>query len=435
MSHYDYTFKILLLGDASVGKEEFAKRFCYNIFNPSEGLTIGVDFHVKTIELNNTKIKLQIWDVGGEERFRFLLPTYCLGANAAFFMYDITRASSLTHLPEWVRIITEKAGNIPIMLVGTKLHLDQHRVISREEGISIAEWYNLSSFVEISSRTGENVENAFKIMIELTLGDHGRSNYIDSLRGGENPLTEILRRIPNTSPSEMYQEPPEFKINEKLILRLENNRTNIYVSGRLFSQCKYLLLNISSNKIKEYENIDSIDEAAENLDRSLETRSSSFIISPYTEFWGHCSNLQAWYEHDYDTRLLHRNLAFPLLRALARANDTLAKKVFKEELALRLETGYPSVVIFLVSEGYLDELTEEELDTILENPKFIKSIPNWFTKFKDIPEWFEEKIRKKLMEMTCLYCGCQITEHIILEFLKGKPMRCEYCYTNFIKEE
>ena len=112
MPNYDYTFKILLLGDASVGKTSFTKRYCYNIFNPSERLTIGVDFHVKTIELNNKTIKLQIWDVGGEERFRFLLPTYCLGANAAFLLYDTTRPATLDNIPEWTSIVRQKGGKI-----------------------------------------------------------------------------------------------------------------------------------------------------------------------------------------------------------------------------------------------------------------------------------------------------------------------------------
>lgn len=74
MSSYDYTFKVLLLGDAGTEKSAFTKRYCYNLYNPRERLTIGVDFHVKTIEVQGKRIKLQIWDVGGEERFRFSLP-------------------------------------------------------------------------------------------------------------------------------------------------------------------------------------------------------------------------------------------------------------------------------------------------------------------------------------------------------------------------
>ena len=170
MSSYDYTFKILLLGDASVGKTSFTKRYCYNIFNPSERLTIGVDFHIKTVEFPNKAIKLQLWDVGGEERFRFLLPTYCLGANAAFLLYDITRPATLDNITEWITIVRQKAGTIPIMLVGAKLDLEKtQRQVERDYGIQIAEKNNMASFVEISSKENVNVDEAFKVLTELTL--------------------------------------------------------------------------------------------------------------------------------------------------------------------------------------------------------------------------------------------------------------------------
>jgi small GTP-binding protein len=170
MANYDYTFKILLLGDASVGKTSFTKRYCYNIFNPSERLTIGVDFHVKTIELNNKRIKLQLWDIGGEQRFRFLLPTYCLGANAAFLLYDITRPNTLDNISEWMTIVRLKGGPIPIMLVGSKLDLAQsQREVQRDYGIQIAEKNEMASFVEISAKDNLNVDDAFKVLTELTL--------------------------------------------------------------------------------------------------------------------------------------------------------------------------------------------------------------------------------------------------------------------------
>ena len=159
----------MLLGDASVGKTSFSKRYCYNIFNPAERLTIGVDFLVKTIELHDKKVKLQIWDVGGEERFRFLLPTYCLGANAAFLLYDITRPPTLDNIPEWVSIVRQKAGSIPIVLVGSKIDLNSQRQVSRDYGIQISERNNFSGFGEISSKTGQNVNKTFEVLTELTL--------------------------------------------------------------------------------------------------------------------------------------------------------------------------------------------------------------------------------------------------------------------------
>lgn len=170
MPNYDYTFKILLLGDASVGKTSFTKRYCYNIFNPSERLTIGVDFHVKTIDLRGLKVKLQIWDVGGEERFRFLLPTYTLGANAAFLLYDITRPATLDNITEWTSIVRQKAGEIPIMLVGAKLDLAKsQRKVPREHGISVAESNKMKGFSELSSKDNVNVNEAFETLTELSL--------------------------------------------------------------------------------------------------------------------------------------------------------------------------------------------------------------------------------------------------------------------------
>ena len=170
MTTYDYTFKILLLGDANVGKTSFAKRYCYNLFNPSERMTIGVDFHVKTIEINDKKIKLQIWDMGGEERFRFLLPTYCLGANGAFLLYDITRSSTLDNIQEWSSIVRQKGGDIPIIIIGSKLDLaETQRQIPTEHGVQIAEKNKFAEFLEISAMNNVNVDNAFSILTEFII--------------------------------------------------------------------------------------------------------------------------------------------------------------------------------------------------------------------------------------------------------------------------
>jgi len=166
---YDYTFKIILLGEPEVEKTTLAQRYCLDLFNPSERLAIGVDFYVKTIEIQGKKIKLQIWDVGGEERFRFLLSTYCLGANAAMIIYDITNSKTLDQITEWTKIVREKASDIPIMLIGNNLDSEEFRELNREEGIKIAKKYNLSSYSEISTKTGQNVEKSFESLTEILL--------------------------------------------------------------------------------------------------------------------------------------------------------------------------------------------------------------------------------------------------------------------------
>ncbi|MCK4687213.1 MAG: GTP-binding protein, partial [Candidatus Lokiarchaeota archaeon] len=115
MTDYDFTYKILMLGDASVGKTSLTIRYISGFFLEDLKLTIGVDFYSKTTNFKDKKVKLQIWDFGGEERFRFLLHQYCKGANGAFFLYDITNSTTLDHLPDWTSIIREHAGDIPIM--------------------------------------------------------------------------------------------------------------------------------------------------------------------------------------------------------------------------------------------------------------------------------------------------------------------------------
>jgi len=160
----------------------------------------------------------------------------------------------------------------------------------------------------------------------------------------------------------------EFIINKFLKLKLIDDTTFIYVKGQPFGQCKYLLLNILTEDVEFLDDIESIDEAAEKLDISLERENvSERSIPPETEFWGHSSNLQVWAESGYDTCLLHSNLAFPLLKKLSMVGDINAKNVFKEEIAKRFASGYPSVVRFLSYEGYLDNLEEGELEPLIES--------------------------------------------------------------------
>lgn len=154
----------------------------------------------------------------------------------------------------------------------------------------------------------------------------------------------------------------EYQINAHITLKLEFLETVIYIDNVIFIACKSLLLNTSVDELKELEYITSIDD----LEQRLESPSSIFTkkiakISPETRFWAHCSNIQAWVESDYDTRLLHSNLAFPLLKKLVTVGDLGALRVFKEEIVKRLESGFPSVIYFLINEGYTDYISREDL--------------------------------------------------------------------------
>lgn len=157
------------------------------------------------------------------------------------------------------------------------------------------------------------------------------------------------------------------------MLKFEDGLTTIYVNGELFNfYCKRLLLNIDLNEIHEYDQIDSIDEAIEIIRNRQVLEDDIGVIPEEDEFWGHCSNLHYWYLNKYDTRTLHRNLAFPLLKALSKAGDKLAKKVFNEEIAKRFSSGHLPVMLYLLSLGYISYLETEEIEVLVENTNFSK---------------------------------------------------------------
>jgi len=164
----------------------------------------------------------------------------------------------------------------------------------------------------------------------------------------------------------------EFKVNNYITLRLgEDGKSKIYIKDQLFRQCKYLLLDIPIEKITSFDMIKSIDEASEKLNHSLEEGKYKHQIPAEVEFWGHCSNLQVWSESNYNTRLLKSNLAFPLLKKLTEIGDITAKKVFCEEIALRLKNGSEGSISFLINNKFHNYLSREELfESLLDVKEF-----------------------------------------------------------------
>jgi len=161
----NYNFKILVAGEGGVGKTTFLHKYVTGTFMLDTHMTIGVQFHVKTIHVGDVAYTLQLWDLGGQDRFRFMLPSYTLGAKGALLLYDTTRISSLTSLEEWVGVCRTNDKNLPILLCGSKADLLQDRSISPEFVKSYLEPLNLFDYLEISAKTGQNVERAFEILL------------------------------------------------------------------------------------------------------------------------------------------------------------------------------------------------------------------------------------------------------------------------------
>lgn len=225
----------------------------------------------------------------------------------------------------------------------------------------------------------------------------------------------------------------KFSINDHLELRLENNKTNIYVNNELFIQCKYLLLNISIEETDNLKDINSIDEAVAKLNRSFEFSSQKEIkISPEVQFWGHCSNLQAWYENNYNSCLIHSNIAFPLLRKLTEAGDLLANKVFKEEIAKRFEIGHLGTVQFLLYNNYLNFLNNVELECLLEqsSPILIENILNQLKKLM-ISSLTNYRTIKDLIDLI-LFIDLKFNRTILIEIFENFPQKYQEQFAKLV---
>jgi hypothetical protein len=195
----------------------------------------------------------------------------------------------------------------------------------------------------------------------------------------------------------------EFKVNKYLSVKLENSKTNIYVNGEFFIICKFLLIDLPYSNSIALDELLSIDEL--ELDNSLEGSDPyDYKITPEIEFWGHCSNLQVWAENGYNTNLLHRNLAFPLLKKLTEAGDPVAKKVFKEEIARRFSSGFKPVVLYLLRENYLKFLNEHELDTLLDSIKGNQDLFNKISLLKEKPLKFIHYVDETRSIIKCALC-------------------------------
>lgn len=176
----------------------------------------------------------------------------------------------------------------------------------------------------------------------------------------------------------------EFIINQYITVKLEAKETVIYIEGERFQQCKALLLNIPIDDLEKFSEIESIDEVAEMLNWDVDEGQEGVVydIPPETEFFGHCSNLQAWYEHGYNINLLHTNLAFPLLQKLTDIGDPLAKKVFREEIIKKIASGDPSVIKFLNNQRYFDYLDDHDYNLDFEYPKELSQSDFFMTLMK-----------------------------------------------------
>jgi len=164
-----YQFRLILIGDSTVGKSSLLKSFTDSKFCEVSDPTVGVDFFASLIEVNDgTRIKLQCWDTAGQERFRSITKSYYRNSVGVLLVYDITNHASFEHIPLWMMEAKRHIEpHTPVFaLIGCKLDLVQgSREVSTEEARAFADQHNLH-FIETSSRTGVNVREAFQAVTQ-----------------------------------------------------------------------------------------------------------------------------------------------------------------------------------------------------------------------------------------------------------------------------
>jgi small GTP-binding protein len=161
-------YKVLLLGDTTVGKTCFLMKYTDKTFQDIHMATIGLDYRLKTMKLKSGKnIKLQIWDTAGQDRFRAITKNYYKGANGIILIYDVTNAQTFENVKNWISQIKEEANpNVVIYLAGNKIDLpEETKSVSTEAGQRMADEYKLL-FKEASAKAGKNVNEIFQELVE-----------------------------------------------------------------------------------------------------------------------------------------------------------------------------------------------------------------------------------------------------------------------------
>ncbi|RMZ18619.1 hypothetical protein D0859_17243 [Hortaea werneckii] len=166
-------FKLVFLGEQSVGKTSLITRFMYDSFDSTYQATIGIDFLSKTMYLEDRTVRLQLWDTAGQERFRSLIPSYIRDSSVAVVVYDITSQKSFQQTRKWVDDVRGERGNdVIIVLVGNKTDLNEKREVTAAQGEEEAKKHNLM-FIETSAKVGHNVKALFKRIAQALPGMEG----------------------------------------------------------------------------------------------------------------------------------------------------------------------------------------------------------------------------------------------------------------------
>ncbi|KAI8368509.1 ras-related protein rab-like protein-6A [Blakeslea trispora] len=166
-------YKLVFLGEQSVGKTSLITRFMYDTFDNTYQATIGIDFLSKTMYLEDKTVRLQLWDTAGQERFRSLIPSYIRDSSVAVIVYDISNRQSFINTSKWIDDVrAERGEEVIIVLVGNKSDLNDKREVTVEDAEKRSKELNVM-YIETSAKAGHNVKNLFKKIAQSLPGIDG----------------------------------------------------------------------------------------------------------------------------------------------------------------------------------------------------------------------------------------------------------------------
>ncbi|XP_030576616.1 ras-related protein Rab-19-like [Archocentrus centrarchus] len=185
---FDFLFKLILIGDSNVGKTCVVQNFKSGIFSEKQQNTIGVDFTVRTLDIEGRKVKMQVWDTAGQERFRTITQSYYRSAHGAMITYDITRRATFDSVKHWIKEVElYGAANVVLVLIGNKCDLEQERQVQFQEACSLAKERGILAALETSAKGSQNVDEAFMVMARELLSRNGLNVQHEDLENKNTP--------------------------------------------------------------------------------------------------------------------------------------------------------------------------------------------------------------------------------------------------------
>lgn len=172
----EFVFKITVLGEAAVGKTSLLNRFCEGSFQEDYKPTLGANIIRKDVSIEETvKVRLIMWDLAGQEKYNVIRSMYFQGCEGALFVYDVTRYNTFDSIKsKWLRDFQKYIRKKGVyVLIGNKTDMQEERVVTSEKGKELADDIKASHFIETSARLGENIEEAFLLLVKQILNNHG----------------------------------------------------------------------------------------------------------------------------------------------------------------------------------------------------------------------------------------------------------------------